>query len=117
MYFKYFKDAKKHAEKNYKNYSIKSHDEWRPLFWLKNADKQQYKEFNGIQYSDCYEVYGLKRTGCFGCPFGSAFEEELKIIEQYEPNLFLAANNIFGKSYEYMRKYREYKEERLYEFV
>ena len=22
MYFKYFKDAKKHAEKNYKNYSI-----------------------------------------------------------------------------------------------
>ena len=89
----------------------KNHDEWRPLFWLKNEDKQQYKEFNEIQYSDCYEVYGLKRTGCFGCPFGSAFEEELKIIEQREPNLFLAANNIFGKSYEYMRKYRKYKEE------
>lgn len=89
----------------------KNHDEWRPLFWLKNAEKQQYKEFNGITYSDCYEVYGLKRTGCFGCPFGSAFEEELKIIEQYEPNLFFAANNIFGKSYEYMRKYRKYKEE------
>lgn len=87
----------------------KGHDEWRPLFWLNDADKEEYKNFNGIRYSDCYEVYGLKRTGCFGCPFGSGFEEELKIIEQYEPNLFLAANNIFGKSYEYMRKYREYK--------
>ena len=91
--------------------SGKEYDEWRPLFWLTDEDKQQYKEFNNIIYSDCYEVYGLKRTGCFGCPFGSAFENELESIKKYEPKLYLAANNIFGKSYEYMRKYREYKKQ------
>lgn len=87
----------------------KGHDEWLPLFWLNDEEKQLYKVFNNVRYSDCYEVYGLKRTGCFGCPFGSGFEYELEVIKQYEPNLYIASNNIFGKSYEYTRLYREYK--------
>lgn len=87
----------------------KGHDEWLPLFWLSDDEKQEYKKFNNIKYSDCYEVYGLKRTGCFGCPFASGFENELKVIKQYEPNLYVATNNIFGQSYEYMRAYREFK--------
>lgn len=85
--------------------------EWRPLFWITNEEKLDYKTHNNITFSDCYEVYGLKRTGCFGCPFASGFENELALIERYEPHLFLAANNIFGKSYEYMRMYRKFKEE------
>lgn len=88
----------------------KSYSEWRPLFWLNDSDKEEYKIHNNITYSDCYEIYGLNRTGCFGCPFGSNFESELIAIEEYEPNLFKAANNIFGKSYEYTRKYREFKQ-------
>ena len=50
----------------------------------------------------------MKRSGCAGCPYGRDFEEELKIIEKYEPKLFKAVNNIFGDSYEYTRKYREF---------
>lgn len=45
---------------------------------------------------------------CACCPYGRDFEEELKIIEKYEPKLFIAVNNIFGESYKYTRKYREF---------
>lgn len=83
-------------------------DEYRPLFWYKDSDKQEYDEHYGIVHSKCYTEYGLKRTGCAGCPFGRDFEEELKVIEKYEPKLYRAVNNIFGKSYEYTREYREF---------
>lgn len=83
-------------------------DNYRPLFWYKDSDKEEYSKHNKITYSRCYTEYGLKRTGCAGCPFGRNFEEELQIIEKYEPKLFVAVNNIFGDSYEYTRKYREF---------
>ena len=57
-----------------------------------------------------YTKYGFKRTGCCGCPYGSKCEEELKQLEPYEPMLVKAAKNIFGESYEYKRKYLEFKE-------
>ena len=84
------------------------YDNYRPLFWYKNSDKKDYEEHYGIVHSKCYTEYGLKRTGCAGCPFGGDFEKELLIIEKYEPKLFVAVNNIFGESYEYTRKYREF---------
>ena len=84
------------------------YDNYRPLFWYKNSDKEHYKTAYCIEYSKCYTEYGLKRTGCAGCPFGRDFEEELKVIEKYEPKLFKAVNNIFADSYEYTRKYREF---------
>ncbi len=43
-----------------------------------------------------------------GCPFSKNINEELAIIEEHEPELYKAAVNIFGKSYEYTRKYREF---------
>ena len=58
----------------------------------------------------------MARTGCAGCPFGRDFEFELEIMGKYEPKLFRAVNIIFGSSYEYTRKYREFykkKEEEL----
>lgn len=58
---------------------------YRPLYFWTNEDKQQYKEYYGIVYSDCYEVYGMTRTGCAGCPFNSKFEDTLRIIHEYEP--------------------------------
>lgn len=85
------------------------HDAYRPIFWFTDEDKQIYKILFDVEYSDCYEVYGLKRTGCAGCPFGSNFEEELKVIEEYEPRLFKAVTKIFGDSYDYTRRYREFK--------
>lgn len=83
-------------------------DAYRPIFWYKKEDKEAYEKTYNVTHSKCYSCYGLKRTGCAGCPFGQDFEEELKVIEEHEPKLYKAVHNIFGKSYEYTRKYREF---------
>lgn len=85
-----------------------TYDNYRPLFWYKDSDKQEYDENYNVEHSNCYTEYGLKRTGCAGCPFGKDFEFELDVIEKHEPKLFKAVNNIFRDSYEYTRKYKEY---------
>ena len=84
----------------------------RPLFYVSDADKAWYKEHYNIRYSDAYEVYGLTRTGCCGCPISYKAVEDLEKIRPYEPNVVKAAWNIFGKSYEYRRQYNEYKASR-----
>lgn len=84
----------------------------RPLYYVSDADKSWYKEYYGIRYSDAYEVYGLTRTGCCGCPISYKAVEDLEKIREYEPNVVKAAWNIFGKSYEYRMKYNEYKQMR-----
>lgn len=85
--------------------------QYRPLFWFDAKTKQCYKDCQGVTYSDCYEVWGMKRTGCAACPFGQNFEFELECIQKYEPKLYNAVIKIFGASYEYTRKYREFQKE------
>lgn len=85
----------------------------RPLYYVSDKDKDWYKEYYGIRYSDAYEVYGLTRTGCCGCPISYKAVDDLEKIKPYEPNVVKAAWNIFGKSYEYRRKYNEYKRMRV----
>jgi len=80
-----------------------------PLFWWSNEDKALFDTITNIQHSDCYSVYGLKRTGCPGCPFAKRFEDELIAIDTYEPKLSKAVRNIFKNSYEWTRKFNEYK--------
>ena len=87
----------------------------RPLYYVSDTDKAWYKEEYGIRYSDAYEVYGLTRTGCCGCAISYKAEIDLAAIAPYEPNVVKAAYNIFGKSYEYRRKYNEYKRKRMEE--
>jgi 3'-phosphoadenosine 5'-phosphosulfate sulfotransferase (PAPS reductase)/FAD synthetase len=87
----------------------------RPLYYVSDQDKAWYKERFGIRYSDAYEVYGLTRTGCCGCPISYKAVDDLKKIGKYEPNVVKAAWNIFGKSYEYRRQYNEYKQRRMEE--
>ena len=84
----------------------------RPLYYVTDADKDWYKNYYGIKYSDAYEVYGLTRTGCCGCPISYKAVEDLEKIRPYEPNVVKAALNIFGASYEYRAKYNAYKEKR-----
>lgn len=84
-------------------------DNYRHLFWYKNYDKEEYMNSYAVENSKCYTEYGLLRTGCIGCPYGRDFEIELKVIQQYEPKLYKAVNNIFGDSYEYTKKYREFR--------
>ena len=84
----------------------------RPLYYVSDKDKEWYKETWGIKYSDAYEVYGMKRTGCCGCPISYRATEDLELIRPHEPNLVKAAWNIFGDSYRYRKKYNEYKKKR-----
>lgn len=85
----------------------------RPLYYVSDKDKEWYKNYYGIRYSDAYEVYGLTRTGCCGCPISYKAVDDLELIRPYEPNVVKAAWNIFGKSYEYRKKYNEYKQKRM----
>ena len=87
----------------------------RPLYYVSDSDKAWYKEQFGIRYSDAYEVYGLTRTGCCGCPISYKAVDDLEKIGKYEPNVVKAAWNIFGDSYRYRKQYNEYKHRRMVE--
>lgn len=80
----------------------------RPIFWFDDAAKKEYAERYNVVYSNCYVVYGMTGTGCAACPFGSNFENELTILREHESKLYVAVSNIFGDSYDYTRKYREF---------
>jgi 3'-phosphoadenosine 5'-phosphosulfate sulfotransferase (PAPS reductase)/FAD synthetase len=83
-------------------------DTYRPVFFYKTKNKEVYQAHYNICNSKCYTVYGLKRTGCAGCPFGRDFEFELETIKKHEPKLYVAVNSIFAQSYAYTRLYREF---------
>lgn len=84
----------------------------RPLYYVSDADKEWYKNRYGIRYSDAYEVYGLTRTGCCGCPISYKAVDDLEKIRPYEPTLVKAAWNVFGASYRYRQQYNAYKAKR-----
>lgn len=85
----------------------------RPLYYVSDKDKAWYKDYYGIRYSDAYEVYGLTRTGCCGCPISYKAVDDLELIRSHEPNLVKAAWNVFGPSYCYRKQYNEYKANRM----
>lgn len=87
-------------------------DAYRPLFWFSDDDKEEYTQRYDVSRSDCYTVWGLPRTGCACCPFAKDFEKELELVKTYEPNFYKAANNIFGKAYEYTRNFEKFREEK-----
>ena len=85
---------------------------FRPLYYVSDKDRAWYKEAYGLRYSDAYEVYGLTRTGCCGCPISYKAVSDLELVGRYEPNISKAAWNVFGASYKYRQRYIEYKERR-----
>lgn len=85
-------------------------DKYRPLFWWDDSDKDFYRKKMGIVRSDCYEVWGMERTGCAGCPFGGNFETELDLMAQFEPSRRKAVQSIFEKSYKYTREFLSFRE-------
>lgn len=87
----------------------------RPLYYVSDNDKAWYKDYYGIKYSDAYEVYGMTRTGCCGCPISYKAIDDLELIRPHEPNVVKAAWNIFGKSYLYRQQYNAYKARRKQE--
>lgn len=87
------------------------HDRYRPLFFYDDKDEELYCRLFNVTHSDCYTVWGMKRTGCAGCPFNSKVSEELEVIRQYEPNIAKACETVFKDSYEYTKRFKEYKKE------
>lgn len=87
----------------------KNIDTFRPIFYFKNNDKTDYEKKYCVVHSRCYTEYGLTRTGCIGCPFNRDLASEIEIVKTFEPNLYLACISIFGKSYEYTKKFNEFK--------
>ena len=81
-----------------------------PMLWYTDKDKKEYEMKCNIKHSECYTKYGLKRTGCAGCPFGLNYEKELQIIKTYEPKLYNAVCNIFADSYEYTKNFKIFRE-------
>jgi 3'-phosphoadenosine 5'-phosphosulfate sulfotransferase (PAPS reductase)/FAD synthetase len=86
-------------------------DNYRPIFYYTDKDKAEYEQLFNVVHSECYTKYGLTRTGCAGCPFGKDFEKELVIIQEHEPQLYKAVNAIFGESYEYTRRFYQFRKQ------
>lgn len=107
--------ARASAYKNCFTSSETECDEYRPIFWYQNRDKELYEEVYDIEHSKCYTEYGMKRTGCAGCPFARDYEQELEIMKKYEPKLYIAAEHVFRDSYEYMRQYAAFAKEKKLE--
>ena len=85
------------------------HGIFRPLFWFSNKDKEIYCKLFDVQHSACYSKYGLKRTGCAGCPFNIKLFEEIELVKDFEQGLISAASHVFKESYEYTRLYRAFR--------
>lgn len=81
----------------------------RPLFFWKDEDKKRYCEDRGIVHSDCYTVYGMRRTGCGGCPLNRELWRDLEVLKVYEGELYERCMRVFGEVYEYRRMYEEFK--------
>lgn len=78
-----------------------------PLFWFSDEDVEEIIKLKQIKISDAYIKYGLKRTGCVGCPFSRDCNGELEILKQYEPNKYTACINLFKESYDLKNKKRK----------
>ena len=85
--------------------------QYMPLFFWTDRDKEDYCRAFDIRHSAAYTEYGMKRTGCAGCPYNSKWERDLEILEQYEPTMARVCKKVFAPSYEYSRKFKEFKEE------
>lgn len=77
-----------------------------PLWWWSDEVKRIFKQSEGIQYSDCYEVYGMNRTGCVGCPFSLDIADDLQAMYEYEPRLFNVCMAVFGQAYELTDRFK-----------
>lgn len=69
---------------------------------------RKIESFSELEHSECYTKYGLKRTGCAGCPFNPNLFDELKQVQEFERGLLQVAQFIFNDSYNYTRLYQQF---------
>lgn len=82
---------------------------FRPIYWLDDKAKEVYEKLYDIQHSECYTKYGMKRTGCFGCPYNSNYKQDLETAKIYEPQKYKGAMAIWKQVYDYHDLYLEFK--------
>ena len=102
--------VRKNAYKSCFDNNDNKYDRYRPIFWFNDDDKMYYRKLRNVANSKCYTIYGLKRTGCCGCPFGRNYKDELNVLLKFEPKLYKASINIFKDSYDYTQKYKNFIE-------
>ena len=64
------------AYRNCFTYRDDGASQYRPIFYFKKQDKDLYNQHYDVKNSVAYEEYGLKRTGCAGCPCSLHLEDE-----------------------------------------
>lgn len=84
-------------------------DSYYPLFWMTDADRAEYERMFGVRHSDCYELWGFRRTGCVGCPYNRRLERDLRVSQGWEPGVANVARRVFADAYEYTRMYHEFR--------
>lgn len=52
---------------------------------------EAFIEQYNVPLSQAYTIYGLKRTGCYLCPFSPRIQHDLEVTCQYEPKKYRAA--------------------------
>ena len=80
-----------------------------PILFFTDSDRKEYEDMFGIEHSKCYSEYGLRRTGCCGCPYGRNCNFEREVLKQHEPKLSKAIENMWSEVYEYTNKYHEFQ--------
>lgn len=70
-----------------------------PIFdWSEEMLDEFIEAFN-VKLSDCYEVYGMDRTGCMACPFSKYIQRDLQILHEHEPKKYRASMKMLGDVY------------------
>lgn len=86
-------------------------DEYRIIFWFTDEVKDYYIRHFNVKLNDLYTKRGYRRTGCTCCPYGRNLAFELEDVKEHDPQMYKAVTNIFGKSIEYTKGYREFVQE------
>ena len=63
----------------------------RPIYDWTDEDLEDFIEKYNVPLSDAYTKYGLKRTGCMGCPFSKNLTDSLGYLYLHEPNRYKAS--------------------------
>ena len=70
-----------------------------PMFYWSDEDVNEFVKTYNIKLSDAYTKYGLKRTGCIGCPYAKDISVVLRVLYDYEPNKYKAVMKLLSDIY------------------
>lgn len=70
-----------------------------PIIDWTDEDVDEFIETYNVPLSRAYTEYGLKRTGCYGCPFSLDIVDNLKVLHDYEPLRYKGAMHFLKDVY------------------